>query len=96
MSYRISNKAAEDLIHIYREGVVLFGESRAELYHYELERIFDFLSAIPQSARERGEITPPVRVHPFGSHMVIYMIDDEGVYILRVRHSREDWTKTPL
>jgi len=36
-----------------------------------------------------GEIDPPVRVHPNGSHAIIYRTDDEDI-ILAVRHSREN------
>ena len=97
MNYRLSIKAEEDIINIYGQGVLLFGAEQAEKYHIEMERVFEFLEHSPNAARERTEITPPVRVHPYGSHMVIYLVDNGGgVFILRVRHGREDWTKTPL
>jgi len=57
----------------------------------EVERVFKFLSHNSEAARERTEITPPVRVHPYGSHIIIYLIDSaEDVFILRIRHGRED------
>ena len=42
------------------------------------------------------EITPPVRVHPCGSHMIVYEINKLGVLILRVRHHRENWENDNL
>ena len=35
-------------------------------------------------AREREEFTPPVRIHPSGSHLVIYRREGQGVEIIRV------------
>jgi len=96
MAYILSKKAEEDIIAIYREGVLLFGPARAEKYHGQLAQVFDFLAAHPEAARERHEITPPVRVHPHGSHMIVYLVEERDIFILRVRHGREDWIKTPL
>lgn len=97
MAYKLTIKAEEDIIHIYREGVGMFGTEQAEKYHAGLEDIFAFLSSTPKAARERTEITPPVRIHPYRSHFVVYLIDDAGdVLILRVRHGREDWEGNPL
>ena len=97
MAYKLSVKAEEDIINIYREGVLLFGTEQAEKYHLEMECVFEFLANTPQAARERTEITPPVRIHPYNSHMIVYLIDNsDSIFILRVRHAREDWTKTPL
>ncbi|WP_408034153.1 type II toxin-antitoxin system RelE/ParE family toxin [Thiorhodovibrio winogradskyi] len=37
-------------------------------------------------------MSPACRIHPAGSHIVIYRIRKHDIYILRVRHRREDWT----
>ncbi|MBL4720507.1 MAG: type II toxin-antitoxin system RelE/ParE family toxin [Alphaproteobacteria bacterium] len=96
MSYKLSVKAEEDLIHAYREGVRMFGTEQAEKYYVGLERVFRFLSDTPKAARERTEITPPVRVHPYRSHIIVYLINDKGnILILRIRHGREDWESAP-
>ena len=97
MSYKLSVKAEEDLIHAYREGVRMFGTTQAEKYYVGMERVFQFLSETPKAARERTEISPPVRVHPYQSHIIVYLIDDKGdILILRIRHSREDWENDPV
>jgi toxin ParE1/3/4 len=47
-------------------------------------------------ARERLEITPPVRIHPFRSHLIVYIVDDNNdVFIVRIRHEHEDWQSSP-
>ena len=44
------------------------------------------------------EITPPVRVYPVRKHMIVYTVleDAQTVYVLRVRHHRENWTERPI
>lgn len=43
-------------------------------------------------ARERSEIRPTVRIHPTGSHLVIYSIKPRGDgLIIAVPNAREDW-----
>lgn len=95
MTYRISRKAEEDIIHIHLTGVRRFGQAQAERYHEGLERVFEFLGDHPFAARERAELTPPVRIHPYKAHIVVYVTDGEGVLILRLRHGREDWISDP-
>jgi len=94
--YRLSRKAEEDIIEIFLQGVERFGLQQAEKYHTLLEKSFQFLAQNPLATHLRTEITPPVRVHPIESHIVIYSVDDEGiVFIIRVRHNHEDWLPTP-
>lgn len=94
MAYKLSAKADEDIVEIYLEGLEQFGSTQAEKYHADLEKTFGLISVNPQIARERNEIVPPVRIHPHASHVVVYEIDENGdVFIIRVRHAREDWMR---
>lgn len=95
MAYSLSLKAEEDVIDIYAHGARAFGTSQAETYFAGLEQAFAFLAEYPRAARERREITPPVRVHPFKSHIIVYRINGADVRILRVRHGHEDWEPSP-
>lgn len=90
--YSLSYKAEEDIIDIFLRGADQFGLQQAEHYHTILEKTFQFLAENPLAAHLRTEISPPVRVHPVESHIIVYTADDEGrVFIIRVRHSHEDW-----
>jgi toxin ParE1/3/4 len=60
-------------------------------YQDLLEQAFDLIAEFPLVARERSEMNPPARVHPVKSHIVVYLIDDKGPLILRIRHGAEDW-----
>ena len=97
MGYRLSRAAEEDVIALYGEGVLQFGQAQADRYLVGLERAFRFLADYPYAARVRVEIDPPVRCLAYGVHMVIYLADaSERALILRIRHSREDWLNDPL
>ena len=91
MPYRLSRRASEDIIHLYLEGRRLFGEGQAETYYAGLKDTLDLLANFPRLARERSELHPPMRVHRYQSHIVLYVIDAEGILVVRVRHGREDW-----
>ncbi|MDO9418624.1 type II toxin-antitoxin system RelE/ParE family toxin [Pararhizobium sp.] len=92
MPYRLTKRAADDLRGIYNWGKRHFGQAHAVLYHHSLEELFELLADNPEVARERQEITPPVRVHPFGAHMIIYKVEHDGsVLIVRISHNRENW-----
>jgi toxin ParE1/3/4 len=54
--------------------------------------VFALLSDNPRIARLRNELSPPLRIHPFKAHLIIYVVDgDDDSYVLRVRHGHEDW-----
>ena len=92
MSFRLTVQAQSDLVEITETGVRLFGEAQAIRYYDDLFALFDLIAANPDFARERLEIRPPVRIHPFKAHL-IYIVDDVGdVLILRIRHGRENWS----
>lgn len=95
MDYRLSRKAADDIFNLYIEGVEQFGSTQADKYHSALEETFRLLAHSPKIAREREELSPPVRIHRFQSHVIVYREEDHGILIIRVRHGREDWLSAP-
>lgn len=92
MGYRLSRKAEEEIIAIFLHTAEQFGLEQAKHYHDLLEKTFRFLADNPLAARERDELEPPIRIHPIASHIVLYTTDAEHeVFIVRVRHRREEW-----
>jgi toxin ParE1/3/4 len=92
VGFHLSQAAEEDIIGIAEQGIRLFGPIQARRYHDELFAIFDMIAAYPRIARERMELSPPMRIYPFKAHLVIYRVEDGGnVLIARVRHAHEDW-----
>lgn len=95
MSFRLSRKAEDDIIQLYLSGVRDFGAAQAEGYYAGLEPVLTFLANYPSAARERREINPSVRIHRYRSHLIVYVIEDPGILVLRIRHGREDWAMSP-
>ena len=95
-AYRLAPAATDDLFEAYIQGYDLFGERQADAYQEGATRLFERLADYPRLGRELTEFVPPVRVIPYKAHVVIYEESAGGVTILRVRHSHEDWTTSPL
>lgn len=70
------------------------GRRAANVHRFGQHRIiFALIATNPQMARERGELSPPLRIHPFKSHLIVYRIEDDGdILIVRVRRGHEDWS----
>lgn len=94
MGFRLSVAAEEDIIGIAEQSVRLFGPVQAGRYHDDLFALFDLIAANPRMARERHELSPPMRIHPFKAHLVVYKIEeDDNILIVRIRHGHEDWAE---
>ena len=92
MRFSLSVEAEEDIVAIAEQGVLMFGSAQARRYHDELFAVLDLIAANPRMARERDEISPPVRIHPFKAHLVVYRIEEnEAIFVIRIRHGHEDW-----
>ena len=91
MRYRLSRRAEQDLIEILQASLRHFGARQTDRYQQGFENAFSLIAAFPGMARERRELNPPARVHPCGAHLVLYIVDEQGILIVRLRHGREDW-----
>jgi toxin ParE1/3/4 len=97
MPFSLSVQAEEDIVSIAEEGIRIFGAVVAKRYHDELYALFELIAANPRMARERLEISPPVRIHPFKAHLVVYRIEEnESIFVIRIRHGHEDWAGDPF
>lgn len=98
MAIEFSLAAEDDLLGIFLYGIEEHGLAQAQRYKSQLEKAFQTISDNPRITRLRREITPPVRVYPAQKHMIVYTIMEDGgtVYVLRVRHHRENWTERPM
>jgi len=97
MELILSVKAEEDIIAIAEQGIAMFGPIQAKRYHSDLFNTFNLNAKNPQMARDRKETSPPVRIHPFKAHLIIYQIEQSGaVFVIRVRNAFEDWISEPL
>ena len=90
MNYKLSKEADNDLIDLYLHGFKCFDEAQAEQYYFELEDCIKLPSETPLMCRERIEFTPTVRIHHHGSHLIIYLIQEEYLLIVRILHDSAD------
>jgi toxin ParE1/3/4 len=93
MRYRTTERAEEDIIDAYVRGARDFGEAQAERYHAGLMRALEFVATNPLAARERAEYTPPVRMHFYEAHVVVYVLKEDHILIVRVLHGHQDWAR---
>ena len=91
MNYRTTSRADQDIIDIYVHGAEHFGIDQSERYLSALFDTFELIARNPRMARERRELKPPMRFHPFQAHMIVYTVGSDHVLIVRVLHGRQDW-----
>jgi toxin ParE1/3/4 len=84
-------KARADLREIWLKTAERWSERQAEAYTRGIVAFFDLLAEEPGIARERRDIHPPVRIHPYKSHLIFFRATDDHVEVVRVLHGRSDW-----
>jgi toxin ParE1/3/4 len=90
--YVLRPAARADFAKIWNDGAMTWGSDQADRYADGLFAVFDLLAEFPELAREREEFLPPVRIHPSGSHLVIYRLEGQGVEIIRILHAHQNLT----
>ena len=88
--YSLRPLAEQDVADIWADGADRWGIAQADKYFDGMADLFDLLSAQPEIARLREEFNPPVRLHIYRSHVVIFETIDGGVSIIRVLHQKRD------
>ncbi len=88
--YALRPLAEQDIAEIWADSADRWGIAQADKYFDGMVDLFVLLSAQPEIARLREEFTPPVRLHIYGSHIVIFETIDDGVSIIRVLNQRRD------
>lgn len=93
--YRLRPRARDDLEAIWLYTATQWSAAQADLYIRQLMAGLELLATQPGIARERSELTPPMRIYPIASHIIIYRIEADHLDIIRIRHGREDWANDP-
>jgi len=85
-SYRLSALADAKMVEIYRYSVRNFGLEQARKYTRSLHESFAALAQRPLLGRQWRAW----RRHEHGEHVIFYELADDGIYIVRIFHHREN------
>lgn len=86
--YRVSNKAQSDIRQIGLYTQQHWGREQRRRYLAGLAYRFGQLAENPNLAPERTDFQPPVRLSPYEKHLIVYLAEPGGVFIVRVLHER--------
>jgi toxin ParE1/3/4 len=89
-SWRVSRKAQQDILEIGRYTQDQWGSDQRRNYLSGLAECFERLAETPAMAAERREYDPPVRIHRYGNHLVVYLADRDGIFVIRLLHESMD------
>lgn len=90
-AYTIAPEALRDLESVWAYGAETWSPDRADHYLDELVLAFERVAQSPALHRQRLEFTPPARIFPFRSHLIVYLDLEGQVTILRILGGRQDW-----
>lgn len=83
-SYRLSEKADEDLSRLYEYGITHFGQDRADRYYDGLIERFEQLAENPRLYPAVDHIRPGYRRSVYGRYSIYYRIDQDEIMIVRI------------
>ena len=87
-SYRLTERAEEDLLALFLDGIEMFGLTQARRYKNELKRCFQLIASHPQMGRLAPSIGENVRRHEHQSHIILYEKSQGAVTILAIVPAR--------
>lgn len=84
-------KAEQDISDTWGFDVQNWAETKASSYLLGLSSVLDTIAEFTEIARERIEFLPPVKIHTYRSHSIIYQIVGGTIEVIRVVHSKSNW-----
>ena len=88
--FTVSKAASADIRRIARYTQDAWGRDQRRLYLDGLNEKFEVLAAMPEMAAERRDFHPPVRIHRYEKHLIIYVITVSGILIVRILHQSQN------
>ncbi|WP_300035541.1 type II toxin-antitoxin system RelE/ParE family toxin [uncultured Roseobacter sp.] len=86
-------RAIADLEDIWQYTEETWSVDQAARYLTGLDAAVALLAEFPDMARARTEFTPPVRIHPYRRHLILYLAEEESIDVLRIVHGRANWAE---
>jgi len=91
LSLHLTPKAQSDLEEIWLYSAKTWGGEQADLYLDTLAQMLETLCCLPELAREYEEISPAVRIHQTGQHVIIYQVQADHLAVVRILGARQNW-----
>jgi|SRR5665648_260343 len=89
--YRLTNKAVEDLTHIWNYTFDKWSEDQADTYYYMLLDNCKELASNPNLGKNYSEITKKLLGFRVGRHLIFYRkIENNEIEITRILHEQMD------
>lgn len=89
-TYRLSEKAEEDIIRIYQYGVMKFGEAQADKYYDAFFERFEAIAKSPYLYPPADDIRKGYRKSISGTDTIYYRIEEAGtIKIVRILGSQD-------
>ncbi len=90
MPISLSKAASKDLRNIARYTARTFGVQQAKAYGQGFQDCFAAIAENPLMGRPYDRIRPGLRCFDHKSHSIYYILQDNGVLVVRVLHARQD------
>ena len=88
--FRLTPRAKEDLRGIWNYTFAEWSEAQADKYVTLIYERFSWLATRPQIGKHRADIQEGYYCFPQGSHLIFYLIRDNGIDIIGVPHKEMD------
>ena len=88
--YRFRPRARDDIESIWEYTRNTWGHEQARRYLLQLHEVCEELAANPGIGRVRNEVLEGLRSFPTGKHVVFYLVEADGIDVVRVLHERMD------
>lgn len=89
-NFYFTEQAEKDLEAIIDFTVQRWGAAQSHNYIDELEALAQILADNPLLGTERDELSQGLRSFPYQSHVLFYVLQQEGIAIVRVLHTSVD------
>ena len=88
--YKLFPAAETDLAAIWLYTVEEWGLRQADDYIDQLADAFQLVADQPLICHERTEFSPPVRIFHQAHHLIVYRIEVDTIWVIRVLHESMD------
>ncbi len=96
-SYRLTNKAVEDLNQIWEYSFDTWSEEQADYYYQMLINICEDLADNPRVGKAYDTILPGLMGFIANQHIIIYRVIEAGlIEVVRILHGRMDFKNRVL